>query len=246
MDNSYELKYHKIEEEYWWFTARREAIINLIRKLDRNSKILDVGCSGGALIKQLNEEGFKQVYGVDISKKAINLCGKKGLNKVFMRDATKTGFKKNEFDIIIASDVLEHIKRGKSALNEWKRILGKGGRLLIFVPAFSFLWSEHDEINLHYKRYSKKQLIKLLKENGFEIKRASYWNFILFFPTAIIRLYQRFFRKKSQKIKKDQMYNVSPFINNFFKNMLKFENNLLKKINFPIGVSVFCIATKVQ
>lgn len=243
MDELYELKYHSLEEKHWWFESRRDIIFKLIQKMDKNSKILEIGCSGGPLIKFLKQNGFNNIYGIDKSKKAIELCKSNGLKNIFLMDGLKTRFNNEEFDIIIASDILEHIKEDNLALLEWNRILKKGGRLILFVPAFNFLWSEHDEVNKHYKRYSKSMLITLFKKSNFRIEKISYWNFILFFPASLFRIFQHIFLKNKIQ-KKDQLYKLNNIINKSLIFLLKLENLFLKKLNFPIGVSVFALVTK--
>ncbi len=241
MKKSYELKYHILEDTHWWFRGRRDIIFRLIEKADKNSKILEVGCSGGPLLKYLIDKGFNNVYGIDISKKAIVYCKKRRLNNVFAIDGTKTKFKDNYFDIIISSDLLEHIKNDYKALSEWNRILKQGGKLIIFVPAFSFLWSKHDEANYHHKRYSKLELIKLIKNANFQIEKSSYWNFILFFLSSILKIIQRIKNKKS-----DHLFEVNPILNNILILILKLENQIIKKFNLPFGISVFVIVKKIK
>lgn len=241
MDKSYEQKYHKLEETNWWFQARKDIIIKLIDKIDKKSKVLEVGCSGGPLIKSLTNIGCPHVYGIDVSESSIQLCKKRGIKTAFVMDGAKTTFDDETFDIIIASDVLEHIKKDRLALSEWRRILTPGGMLIIFVPAFNFLWSEHDIINKHYKRYSRKDLMHTLQKSGFFIKRSSYWNFFLFFPVTITRIFQQILLKKKGK---DQLYALNPALNNFLLSLLKLENKYLKRFNFPLGVSVFAVAVK--
>ena len=109
MKKLYEIKYHLLEEKHWWFKGRRDIIFRLIKNLNKKSKILEIGCSGGPLLKFLNKHGFNNTFGIDISKDAILYCKKKGLENVFFMDGTKTKFKNNFFDLIISSDSLEHI-----------------------------------------------------------------------------------------------------------------------------------------
>lgn len=245
MDKSYESKRHRLEEDYWLFKARRDVTLKIIQKIGGkpDSKILDVGCAGGHLINFLKENGFKEIRGIDISREAINLCKKRGLRRVSVGDCLETRFKSNTFDIITADNVLEHLKDEEKALNEWNRILKEKGVLIIFVPAFNFLWSQHDEICQHYRRYSKVSLIKLLKKANFKIKKSSYWNFSLFPPASLLKIFQRLFLKR-QKQKSDQLYKLNPLLNKILFFVLKFENWLLRKMNFPIGISVFVVARK--
>ncbi|MFH1456927.1 MAG: class I SAM-dependent methyltransferase [Patescibacteria group bacterium] len=245
MDKLYESKYYRLEENYWWFIARRDIIIKLIKKIgiDKTDKILDIGCSGGPLINSLKHNGFINIYGIDISMDAINLCKKRGLNNVTVMDGKKTQFKNEDFDVIIASDILEHIKNDHSALLEWYRLLKPNGKLILFVPAFDFLWSGHDKINKHYRRYNKSSLIKRLGETQFKVLRISYWNFILFFPIYLLRTFQHFMLKNEGE-PQDQLYELHSLANKILIVLLKTENFFLKYFNFPTGVSVFTICRK--
>lgn len=243
MKRKYETKNYGLEEKHWWFITRRNIIHNLIKDMDKDAKILDIGCLGGPLLLSLKKKGFKNIYGLDLSKRSIAVCKKRGLKNVFVMDATKTDFKNEEFDVIIASDVLEHIKNDKKAIFEWNRILKPKGRLLVFVPAFKILWSPHDETNLHHRRYSKSSLTKLLKKAKFKVIKSSYCNFTLFFPALIMKNFQRLFRSKKQEIP-SQLFEVDPTINKAVINIIKLENKLLKRFNFPVGISVFAVGEK--
>tara|TARA_B100000315_G_C14550309_1_gene575426 strand:+ start:631 stop:1374 length:744 start_codon:yes stop_codon:yes gene_type:complete len=242
MENEYESKYHKIENDYWWFIARRDIIYKLLQNLNisKNSEILEIGCSGGVLLEFLRQNGFQNLSGLDISKKAIDLCKRRNLKNTFVMDALKPNLNKT-YDVIIASDVLEHLEDDSQALSEWNKLLKVNGKLLVFVPAFNFLWSSHDVVNKHYRRYSKKQLTTLLSESNFKIIRASYWNLTLFYPISIYRIFSRIFNSKQ---KKDQMFDVSYLTNKILLILVRFENKILEKINFPVGVSFFVIVEK--
>lgn len=241
MDISCELKYHELEENTWWFVSRRNIILKLIKKLNlkKDAKILDIGCSGGPLIKLLSQNGFIEVYGIDISSEAIGLCKERGIENVAVMDGTKTQFNDNEFDLIISSDTLEHIENDIDALSEWRRILKPNGSLIIFVPVFNFLWSSHDEIFQHFRRYSKPAFLEKLKNSGFKIIRNSYWNFCLFFPTSLMRILQRLhFLKKS---KGSLLYKLNPWLDRCLVILLSIENNFLDFFNFPVGASIFAV-----
>ena len=245
MDKSYEKKYHKLEEKNWWFISRRNFISQLMKKIgiDQNAKVLEIGCSGGPLIEFLGNTGYSDITGIDLSKDAIDLCKKRGIKKVRVMDGAKTLFRENEFDLIIASDILEHIKDDDSALCEWYRLLKPKGELIVFVPAFNFLWSGHDEVNKHFRRYNKPSLISKMKKAQFKLQKVSYWNFFLFFPTYLLRTFQHSLLKKKSE-SKDQLFELNPLINRILITLLKFENFLLKYFNFPIGVSIFVVGRK--
>ena len=245
MNKDYESKYHKIEEGYWWFVAHRDILFRYIKKLNAkdNSKILDIGCSGGHLINLLRANGLKNVYGIDISGKAINLCKRKGIKNVFVMNCIKTNFGSNTFDVIIAADILEHIKNDTEALFEWNRILKPEGRLIISVPAFGFLWSKHDELNQHYRRYKKSDLIDALEKSNFKVIRISHWNFSLFLPIAIFIYLRRAFQKKDAQ-RNDNLYELNSIMNKLLFILLKFENLIMEYTSFPFGTSIFALAVK--
>ena len=161
MDQAYETKYHVQEDKHWWFESRRDMVIKLLRQSDRNSKILEIGCSGGPLIRALNKLGYNDVHGIDISEPAIDLCKLREISNTSVMDGSRPDFGDGQFDVVIASDVLEHIEDEEKALCEWNRILKPSGKLIVFVPAFKMLWSKHDEANHHYRRYSKSELIRI-------------------------------------------------------------------------------------
>jgi len=243
MDKSYEQKYHSIEEYNWWFVSRRNTILSMISGLPKDTKILDIGCSGGVLILALKEAGFTNVTGLDFSEEAIAQCKSKGLDKVHVMDAHYPNFKDEEFDFIISSDCLEHLDKDEIALKNWFKLLKKGGKCIIFVPAYMSLWSEHDVINHHFRRYTRQELVEKSKKAGFTVTKASYWNFSLFFPTYIFRKFRNMTGKKEEQ-PKDHLQGFNPVVNNVLKGLINVENLFFKSTGFPVGVSTMVSLTK--
>lgn len=239
----YEKLYHDIEKNHFWFKGRRDYILKILEKTPKGSRILDIGCSSGLLLNELATNGFNidNLYGIDISEKAVENCKKNGIDNAYVMDAQNIELPK-KFDIIIASDCLEHLKEDDKALSDWHQLLNDNGILLVFVPAFMLLWSNHDVVNMHFRRYTQKQLIKKLGAIGFVITKSSYWNFFLFIPALVIRLLKRVIPKKSTSTSGDLV--KTPLLNSLFYQLIKLENKLLASINFPFGVSAFCIAKK--
>ncbi len=243
MEEQFEKTYHDIEKKHFWFRSRRDYIISILKEFPRDIKILDIGSSSGILLNELVEIGFdvKNLYGVDISENAIRNCKLNGIENSFVMDAQNITLDE-KFDVIIASDCLEHLKDDAKALNNWNSLLKKDGTLLVFVPAFMSLWSEHDVVNMHYRRYIKKELVTRLLNANFKIEKASYWNFFLFFP---VYLYRSLSRLKSTNDKHQSGDLKEPsFFNHVLYLLIKFENLLLGYLNFTVGVSTFCIAKK--
>lgn len=238
-DIMYKLIY-QTEQKNWWYKVRRRIIQRLINryKLCQQPMILDVGCGTGLLLKELERMG--KVYGIDSSSLAVSFCKTRGISDVKQGDATNIPFDDCTFDVVLALDILEHVKDDYLALREIKRVVKKQGVIIIFVPAFKFLWGKSDKISRHYRRYAKKELINLIERNNLKILRFSYFNFFLFIPIALSRMLVRIFNIKI-KSENDLKFN---FINNILYGIFWCEIFLLKHTNFPFGVSMLLVCKK--
>lgn len=244
MKKDFEKKYHDVEIDHWWFKSRRKYLLDLLKNVSKDSKVLDIGCSSGIFLKDLENLGFKaeNIFGIDISEKAIANCKKNGLQNCFVMDAQDIKLTES-FDIIIASDCLEHLEDDKKAIKNWKSLLKVGGEMYVFVPAFMSLWSYHDEINMHHRRYTNAELKSKLTNENLEIRKSSYWNFFLFLPVYSFRKLSAVFQKN--KNGESDISIGNSVVNNALVQLIVFENKLLKVVNFPFGVSTFCIAKRV-
>ncbi len=243
MDKNYEIAYHTAEETGWWFCARRDMILRLLKGTNTSAHILDVGCSSGVLLADLASHGYAYARGIDISERAVERCRARGVERVSMARGERTGFPDNSFDVVIASDTLEHIRDDAGALKEWRRILRPQGRMIIFVPAHPFLWSVHDEINQHIQRYRKCALGKLVERSGFTIERIGWWDCLLFFPAIIFRALRSVMRGKSESY--DPVLKHGGLIQKVFLQILLVENFFIAhSVPLPIGVSLFVVARK--
>ena len=244
MDREYELKYYRIERKHAWSVGRRGLVVSMLQQLGvaEDARILDVGCGGGLLVEELAARGFTGAQGIDAAAAAVSAAQRQGIDAVSQGDGTNTGFEDNRFDVVIASDVLEHILNESEALNEWQRIVRPGGHVLIFVPAFSFLWSEHDVVNQHFRRYSRSQLQSVVLGAGFDLVRIGYWNTALFTPTLLARRVMRFIPGRAEEDQVDQFLELNPVTNRFITGLLRAENRIIKAgMNPPIGVSVYAV-----
>lgn len=243
MKEDFEKKYHDVETEHWWFKSRRKYLIDLLKDAPKDSKVLDIGCSSGIFLKELEAIGFNldNLYGIDISENAIANCKANGIANSYVMDAQNITLQE-KFDIIIASDCLEHLEDDKKALKNWNDLLKIGGTMYIFVPAFQSLWSYHDEVNMHFRRYRRSELQRKISQENLEIIKSSYWNFFLFLPVYVFRRISAFVQKN--KSGESDISIGNKYVNALLLNLIVFENKLLKVFNFPFGVSAFCIAKK--
>jgi 2-polyprenyl-3-methyl-5-hydroxy-6-metoxy-1,4-benzoquinol methylase len=243
VQNEFEKLYHEVETKHFWFRSRRNYIISLLKHENKDLSVLDIGCSSGILLNELHAIGFKKnnLFGVDISEKAIENCKANGIENAYVMDGAKIELNRY-FDIVIASDCLEHIEDDQKALSNWHSLLNENGKLYVFVPAFMTLWSQHDVVNMHFRRYTKSELVTKLNNKGFQIVKSSYWNCLLFLPLIIVRPLSRLL-KKNNGSESGNLDKPGAF-NGVLYQLINFENKLLKSINFPFGVSTFCIAKK--
>ena len=245
MQKQFETHYHNVESAHWWFVARREAVHDLMARaqLGPDAKILEIGCSGGIFLDELRRAGFVHVEGIDISEDAVELCRQKKLC-VQVMDAKKLDFPDAGFDFIIASDVLEHLPDDAGALREWRRVLKHGGILLVFVPAFMFLWTAHDVANKHQRRYRASELRQRMWAAGFSMERCSYWNSFLFLPITLVRVAKYLVTggKLPRNGKRGDLFAPPKSINQALLSLLRLENSLLRLgVNWPLGVSVMAL-----
>lgn len=230
----------KIEKTHWWFRVRCELLLRLVRKYFKNNKdlqILDIGCGTGYVSKILAPLGV--VFSIDPSEMALQVCKNQGLKNLYLGNVDKLPFPDNYFDLVVALDVLEHVKDDKQAVNEIHRVLKFQGILICFVPAFKSLWSEQDEVLMHYRRYNQ-HLLNLLFDNEWECLKMSYFNFFLFPFIFFIRKFKKLLRLKQ---KKDEIEQVS-FLNPLFYWIFKREIFFLSCWRFPFGVSLLAVYKK--
>lgn len=235
---------YDFENFYWWHIGRRYIIKSLISQIfpKKNSQILDVGCGCGGNFNTLSQ--FGKVIGLDESPEAIKFCQKRGFKDLILGKAENINFPEEYFDLVVALDLFEHIDDEKKVLEEFYRVLKKDGYILITVPAYQFLWSEHDEALGHKRRYTLSTQRDLIKRAGFNIVKESY--FITFtFPFIFgYRIYKKIFGKNKKGYNKSDYVILPSFLNNFLIFSLKLEAFLVRYLTFPFGVSITCLAQK--
>lgn len=244
MDKSFYKSYFSLEENNWWFRVRRNIIFDLLKtlKISKGSKILDFGCGSGFLVGKLQEQGYN-AYGTDQSDEAINY--RRDLVKnLSIQSTEKIGFPDDSFDLVMALDVVEHIKDDALAVRELERVLKPGGFIIYTVPAYQWLWGVQDEVAQHYRRYTVGSLSKLVRQNtDLKIFRKTYFNTFLFPPIAVVRMVSKFLKFKNRESDFDI---ASGFIDKVLFQIFDFERKLLRLFDFIFGVSVLLIAHSPQ
>ena len=233
----------EMEETYWWFVARRKLVCELIDllALSPRSRLLDVGCGTGANLKAFNKE--LERVGIDASDAALDFCHQRGLTALVQGNIEHSGLEPASFDVVTALDVLEHVDDDMQALRELLRVSKPGGFLLITVPAFGFLWSEHDEALHHRRRYTVAELESKLVAAGFQVARISYFLATLFLPILFVRVIQNLTKKR---IEPQATHVILPlWLNSLIVRVLDVEKRLLRWTwRMPFGVSIVAVARK--
>ena len=149
----------------------------------------DAGCGTGRNLQEFGALGAAQ--GVDNSPEAIDFCRRRGIQGVREGQIEQLPFADGSFDLVLATDVLEHLADDRVALRELHRVAAPGGRLLATVPAYRWLWSQHDDEHHHFRRYTLRRLRDRLRATGWEPLAWSYFNTALLVPIAVVRLLAR-------------------------------------------------------
>jgi SAM-dependent methyltransferase len=191
VDQSIYRHLYEREDNHWWFRGRRSVIWSLLRRADARDRprILDAGCGTGRNLVEFGTLGTAQ--GVDSSPEAIEFCRRRGLTNVTQAALEELPFPDESFDLILVTDVLEHIERDHAALTELRRVAARDARLLITVPAYQWLWSQHDESHHHMRRYTARRLSGNVRAAGWSPMLQTYFNTTLLLPIAVMRTLAR-------------------------------------------------------
>jgi SAM-dependent methyltransferase len=230
----------ELDSRHWWYRARREILADLIRRriaLPENPRILEIGCGTGHNIVMLKRFGRVDAVEIDPAARAI---ASRRLGHAVM-DAplpALTGIEDRAYDLVAILDVLEHVEEDREALESIARKLRPGGRILIAVPAHPWMWSAHDVVNHHKRRYTKRTLRAVVASAGLRIEMLSWFNSLLFPLAAAARLAGKV-RKKEDS---DDKLPPRP-LNALFQAIFSLERYAIGRLRFPPGVSIVAIVS---
>jgi SAM-dependent methyltransferase len=198
MDRDYELQTHRAEDRHWWYRGRRVVIERVIDdlRLPARAQILDAGCGSGRNMIELARHGT--VTGVELSHTSVQLARERGAGEVVEGSVLEMPFAEGTFDLAASLDVIEHLEDDIAALRELRRVVKPGGSLLVTVPAYQWLWSGHDEVNHHHRRYRRRSLQRAGEQAGWQQVRTTYFNSLLLPAAILLRVLDRFSRKTTE------------------------------------------------
>ncbi len=244
MDPSLYPRMAEVEDAHWWFAARRAIVDRMIERLGlpRDAAILEPGCGTGGNFPMLARRG--RLFALDADASAIGFAQARGLAQVapgFLPDAIPFGDQR--FDLIVMTDVLEHLDDQSGALRSLNSRLHPGGWLLMTVPAMPWMWSDHDVTHHHRRRYRARELSDLVDAAGFEVNYLSYYNFLLFPLIAGARMWQRLsVRDGDGTTPRHDLAMPPPAINSMLRRIFSSERFLIGTARVPFGVSLIVLA----
>ena len=249
MKSDFYEEYFHHENTHWWFRWRFDLIGDVVGSLTHGKqdvKILDAGCGTGQMTKLL--EGYGEAVGLDLAPEAINYAKIRGVKNLVQGSITDPPFEPGTFDLVVSLDVIEHVDNDMQILAGLRDIVRPGGHLVVTVPAFQMLWSEHDEINHHKRRYRVPQLRHLVREVGLEVTRITYCNTALYLPVLALRTGKTWLRKlratSSTPNPESDLVFYPKLINEALYRIMRLENRIMRGRNLPFGVSILLVAQR--
>ena len=229
----------KIEDRHWWFVARRKIIEATLQrlKLPAKAEILEVGCGTGGNIGMLNRFGTTTCIEQDPA--AAEMARERQLAEVFAGELPD-GLPQldHQFDLVALFDVIEHIKEDAASLQVLRSLLKPGGRIVLTVPAFNFLWSQHDDENHHQRRYRRGDIRELAERCDLTLDYISYFNFWLFPPVAAVRLIRKVIPYKESW---QDMRQPNERVNSVLQSVFSSEAKLMRWFALPFGISLMAV-----
>lgn len=240
MDPDVYVRMAAYDDAHWWFVARRRILARVIARHVQPSaelRILEAGCGTGGNLPMLRK--FGQVSAFEMDAGARHLARKR--SGVEVRDGRlpdRVPFTAESFDLVALLDVLEHVEDDVGGLAAAARMLAPGGRLLLTVPAYQFLWSQHDELHHHKRRYDRRNLLRTLKAAGLEPLHVSYFNTLLFPLVAGVRLSDKLLGARGAA--DDAL--PPGVLNRLLTTVFGLERYLVDRWPLPFGVSLLLVA----
>ena len=248
----------EIEATQYWHVHRRQVLLQTLRSqpLGDDARLVELGCGIGTVATHLNAGGLHVDYG-DVFGSALTIAHQRAIaalgdtvkERRFMRVDVTRPLPLQGYEGILMFDVLEHLPDDTAVLTHVRDALPSGGFLMLTVPAFQFLWSPWDDIEKHKRRYTRANLKALLERTGFEVERATYFFFPLFFAASAVKGFRAVKNAVAPTGPAEDITELAeaqggPVLNRVMLGILAAERPWLSQLPLPLGTSVMAIARK--
>ena len=233
-----------LEEKNFWFRSRNKLIVWALRSyFPDTASFLEIGCGTGYVLAGIKEAFPEiQLYGSEVYTAGLGFAAMRAGNAtLFQMDAREIPFK-DEFDVIGAFDVLEHIDEDERVLQQLYRAVRPGGGIILTVPQHPFLWSQQDKAACHVRRYRKHELKKKVEAAGLKVKMTASFVSLLFPFMLLSRLCRRVSEEHYDPMIELRLGSVA---NPVLEGIMSLERVLTQwGVRFPLGGSLLLVAEK--
>jgi SAM-dependent methyltransferase len=235
----YRLMY-EVEDRHWWFRGRAAVVEALVDRFKPpvSPRVLDAGCGTGRNLQRYARLG--PATGIEPSAGAVEFCRRRGLENVQQASLEQLPFEPESFELLVATDVLEHVDDDALALRELRRVASPEAGLVLTVPAYRWLWSEEDDRLGHCRRYTRRRLRAVVEQNGWRPLFVTYFNLLLLAPIAIARRFRdRTNAGRSDPAQRSELNMTPGWLDAPLSFPMRLEARLIRAgLALPAGVSV--------
>jgi SAM-dependent methyltransferase len=231
-----------IDDRHWWYRGRRRVLRAVLDSLELPpaAKVLDAGSGSGRTLDELADYG--RPHGMELNPLGVEAARRRGHRDVRAGALEAIPFEDASFDLVTCLDVIEHTDDDVVSLRELRRVTRPGGWLVVTVPAHPSLWSRHDEVNGHRRRYTRRTLLTAAEAAGWRVVRRTGFNVVYLAPAAVIRLARRGASEGGADADRSELALTPPLLDSALELPLRLEAALVRRgTNLPTGLSLLAV-----
>ena len=231
-----------VEADHWWFRGKHELVIGEIeRHTPHGGLVVDVGAGTGGFLGAVRAHGHPAI-GVEYDGDALELASRAHPQHALVRgSATALPLRDGVAVAVTALDLIEHLDDDVAALGSFARVVDVGGVVIVAVPAYSWMWSEHDVRLGHRRRYTRRQLTAVAQQAGLEVIRCTHFHSWLTPPAFALR---RTPLGRLMKRPAEEASYVNPSVNQWLYRVTRLERTALGRVAIPVGLSILLVARR--